>query len=72
MTKAEQYILEKVNDYRDKVIRLFQSGEATDEMWEEMSACILDTSEGNYNYKVCHIDKRIVEDQIDNEEEGKK
>ena len=34
-----------VREYKDKVIELFQSGEATNEQWEEMAEAILFVSQ---------------------------
>ncbi len=34
-----------VDEYKTRVIRLFKSGEATQEQWDEMAAAVLDASE---------------------------
>jgi hypothetical protein len=34
-----------INEYRERVIALFKSGQATEEQWQEMAQAVLESSE---------------------------
>lgn len=48
-----------VDEYRQKVINLFNSGTATEAQWEEMSHAVLYASEDNSDEATPEIDKTI-------------
>jgi len=48
-----------INEYKTEVIKLFQSGKATDKQWGEMADAVLYVSESDSYKKVFMIDYKI-------------
>jgi hypothetical protein len=51
-----------INEYKQRVIELFQSGKATEGQWQEMAECVLLASEDEVA-KVTEID-RVVDPRV--------
>ncbi len=50
----------KINEYKQKVIALFRSGNATEEQWEEMTTAVSIVSERGLDKNVSAIDNLIL------------
>lgn len=58
-----------ISEYREAVIVLFKSGNATDDQWRQMAQAVLLLSEGECQ-ETCAIDSVVLDCSDCDEEEG--